>query len=202
LSGIFDWSEQLAKSTAGGEGRDEHALAEVVRQFAAVFKIVGQTRSRLNSFAHALERTEIRWLPTWQHGDLTAGNVLFDGMQPRMLDWELSDARREPWFDKAYAWLALAILHHHREAEGSVADVLPMLWSRNSWVSNLGMEVFGERWEHSLPISWALVLVAMAAALRGERTQRTGADRWVSLVKGLMEDERTREVAPHWVPDW
>jgi hypothetical protein len=202
LSPTLAWADELAASTLGEGDADEGPLGERVRRFATLVSASHEPGRRLAAFARAVETHRIRWRPCWQHGDLTVGNVWFRRGAPRVLDWELAGPTYEPWFDAAYAWLALVLLEQHRRPTSSVAEAARWLWSREAWTSRLGEELLHQRWRHPILVSWALAPATMHSALRAAERGDTGRGHWAELGLAMVADDSMRKHAATWVPDW
>jgi hypothetical protein len=202
FSRSFKWTRELSLVTQESRESDENELVDLIDRFLSVYPLHGSPQRHMRAFRGAIERSRIRWVPGWQHRDVSVGNVLKDRKELRFLDWEHAGPGSEPWFDIAYAPSATVLLSQRQRSGVPLRGAALSILSPNSWVSALLRHEMNRVWDYSLPLSWAVALVAISTALRRERTGRIGWPDWADLALCMLADRDFRKsvgwLSPHW----
>jgi hypothetical protein len=191
----FEWTRKLAVSTGNGRYADERELVGIVDDFTHLMETSGASTRGLEQFRRELNRSQIRWQPCWQHGDLAPGNVLLDRRYLVVLDWEFARSDCEPWFDTAYNVLGLALQPLDQGIAKDAATSLLMTLSTQAWKGRATRDVLLESWAWPLPPAWVLPLTGMKVALRDEAGGRSRYLRWGHAVTELLTNREVRQSA-------
>lgn len=201
-AGCFRWARRLAAS-GSGESADEASLAEVAERFAADPDVPSPTAEAARSFGGALTRARVRWEPTWQHGDVSVGNLLMHRRRLRFLDWEHASPTYPPWLDIAFSPAAALVLAWRQQPSGSFADMAGRILARNHWVGSVLASEMDAAWRgFPLPITWAVTLTAMETALRQGGEDRHGKAFWSDFVSTTLTDDVFRRQVGWLSPEW
>jgi len=197
----LSWTRGLAAVTQGEPMSQSERLTELTEDFEDSYKPESRARQRLVGFRKALAASRIVEPRAWQHGDLGMGNVLNHRGKLNFLDWEHARPM-EPWFDVAWAPLALAALGGGM-MDMSKKEAAPIVLGSNGWVGQMLEREIRQVWTYSLPIQWAFVLAAIQAAMRhvGQESTTTGRD-WAALATSILTDRRYRQSLSWLAPEW
>ena len=100
----------------------------------------------------------------WQHGDLTLENTIKNRGRYVFLDWEHASRDREPWFDAASLPLAL-ISQPRRRTALDLRQAACLTLSGEHAAGRIVVQALRSTWAQPIPISAALILLAMRQAL-------------------------------------
>lgn len=198
----FAWTRRLADSTARSHHTaDEGMLEELVERFLATNALSSTRAQEVRAFGRAVGRSQIRWFPAWQHGDLSVGNVLRHRGGLRFLDWEHASADSPPWLDVSYAPVAALLLALAQGAAGSLSEVATRVLARG-WVRTILEYELGRVWTYPLPLEWAVTLTAMSVGLRQAAEGRQGGDEWTSFALAALTEREFRDELDWLSPRW
>ena len=194
----FDWSRQLAESTAGSDTRGTDALVEIVEKFEADFP-ESAAAPKLGPFRRELSRINLEWQLGWQHGDLTWGNALRHRGELRVVDWEHAQPEAEPWYDVAYSVGIVINAARMQRPRSSYVEMARSILADADWPGTALRAEIERAWPVDFPIGWGVALVAMKVASR-QLSQGRGTKMWVDLVDAVFTDEELRKRAAWAVP--
>jgi hypothetical protein len=198
----FEWTRELSLVTRQTAESDENELVDLVERFLDVYRLEGSSMRDVQDFGRAVARSRIRWVPCWQHRDISVGNVLAHRKEFRFVDWEHAGPGSEPWFDVAYAPSATVLLSQRQRSGVALRGAALSILSPDSWVSALLRQEMNRVWDYPLPLSWAVALVAISTALRRERTGRIGWPDWAELALCMLVDRDFRKSVRWLAPQW
>jgi hypothetical protein len=201
LARAFTWSNDLAEATRAPRDASGSELQEIAERFLAAYPCHGRTGAEIRAFARSLGRERITWTPSWQHREMSEGNVLIQRGGLRVIDWEHASGRSEPWFDVAYAPGALALLARRQSGVASVRQAALVALGADGWTGRTLRAEMGRAWHHRLPVPWAVALVAMSTALRRGEHGRRWTD-WGDLALCLLVDRDARLALSWLAPEW
>lgn len=173
LSRLVELHESTSVGAVSCETRSLSDLSWLAH-WAAVSSRANRARAAtFHQLADDIASCSMRYRPCWQHGDLASGNVLCGkkGQPLGVIDWELANARQDPWFDLSYIACATAF-----ELGGTTA---PMV----GWVVK---EVVKPRWSYGFPLQHGMALTALRAAHRAECHVRGSKERWLDVAAGML----------------
>ncbi|MGH2572287.1 MAG: phosphotransferase [Actinomycetota bacterium] len=196
----FGLSRELAYATRGPANRHA-AFGQIVEQFLQGTSVRVRDKATIRSFAQALDSISAEWRPSWQHGDVTVGNVLEDGGELRLLDWEHASPGREPWYDLACQPGAMAMLAK-RQAGTSVRDAILLVLRDDAWPAQVLWAEMTRLWDYPLPLPWAVVLSSMRKAIERPHGEAPADTPWGVFCLGLLTDADIRQSMARFAPSW
>lgn len=185
------------RTMATPSGRTPIVWAERVLEFARTFQLVGSQLQAIESFSDQLATSGITSAKHWQHGDLAAGNMLFQGTSIAVVDWEKASPCYPGWYDLMYAVLMLPFSAGVSRPRDQIAATLDV----QGRVGQAVLSVLTPVWREDLPLRTAAALTAAEAALTSRALGRSGAERWADVMVALLLDSRVASQAP-WVSSW
>lgn len=198
--GTFEWSRELTRVPVEAGAGSGTTLANVVHRFARNFLGDFGQLDRVLSFADHLDRDqEVSWVRGWQHGATDITNALTWRGDVRFVDWEHASSEADPWFDVAYAPLATGRMGVRQLPERPARDVCSEVLDSDGWVGKRLRSAMEDAWSFPIPLSTAVVLSAMEAALRRERPTRPWA---ADLAIWLLTDDSLRNELRWLAPTW
>jgi hypothetical protein len=197
----FRWSKELASASRSPSPRDGRALGEIVDRFCVAFDLDSVARRNIAAFRSAVENSDVRWHPSWQHGDLAVGNVLLHRGDLRIVDWEHAAEDAEPWFDVSYAPMVTASLGRKQANASSLPEAALLVLGSRSWLGPVLRREMERVWDYSLPLQWAVALTTMRAAVR-RAEQGRGWVTWASFVAASIANREFRVALPWLAPVW
>lgn len=189
----FEWTRVLAEGSSRADVLSSRALASVVQRFEASLDGPSNTLLRVRAFGEAIGSNDMSYTPRWQHGDLSAGNVLVSGNNLQVVDWAHASDSYEPWFDLAYTPCALALMAQREHSQGrSVRSAVLAVLSDQTWSGHILRTEMERLWHHPIPLAWAVTLVCMRASLRRGEAGEQGWMPWRKLALSLLVDDEVR----------
>ena len=195
------WSEALARDVRS-ETPGALRPAELVERFTATLEAGSDARATAQAFGDAVRSADHSFTPHWQHGDLTVGNVLTDRRAVLVVDWAHASDAYEPWFDVAYTPGALALVAQAEQARTRVREAMLRVLSDGTWTGEALRQELERAWMHPIPLSWAVTLASMRAALREGQVGEYGWPAWREVTLTLLCDDEVRSTASWLAPRW
>jgi hypothetical protein len=195
----FSFSQDLAMAGVAANSSSSTSLFEIVAKFRDRFGGLGEAGPELVAFEREVLNTPIISKPTLQHCDMMISNVLKNGPELRVLDWEHSRLNSHSWFDIAYAPIALVLMASWQSGR-QLQDVATHILNERSWPGRILSAEMERVWKFPLPLSWGVLLTAMETAVRQEVEGRTAAGDWSGFVHTILGKRGKREVP--WLSRW
>lgn len=192
LRRAFRMSATLAQETASCETVSSEELADIVDRFRSRFAPGNRGEDELVEFSRRVRISGITYKPAWQHGDVMMSNVICHRGMLAFLDWEHGRPESQPWFDIAYAPVALALMASWQEGL-PLPKVMNRVLASGSWTGKILRQEMSRAWRYPLPLSWGVALTAMETSLRQFDDGREGYQEWSTFVSVLMDGTETRE---------
>lgn len=174
-------------------------LSDVVEEFLDLFGRGGDVGKELLSFRREVDTARIEGRPTRQHCDLMMSNVIENGQELLFVDWEHSRADSHPWFDIAYAPVALALMAAW-QTERRLEAVMMGVLNADSWTGRVLSSEMYRVWEFSFPLPWAVLLTAMETANRQHADGRSAANDWSEFILQVLSKAGKRRLS--WLSNW
>lgn len=200
IDAVREWSRSLSQArTSVQQPRHTGYAAHRIQRFIDLSNPAKKTRGRLERLSAAMEASDARWLPCWQHGDVASGNVLWHRGRMRLVDWEAASPTHDPWRDDAYLILSLARAAQRTMGSSSVSPAFLGPLGSGSWPGRILESNYREFWPHPIPVGWAVVATTIENALKREKYGTTNAV-WRNLAIDLVSDDRLRTKCNWLVP--